>query len=112
SGLVLDEWEHVRSSRARVFQPNPASTPKAVEVELGGIDVTEAGHPLVGDRIRSFNCTLEPPGEDEIQPWWAEGKCYAVHRARSDENGDFFVPLPEVILPADNADDDDLYAEL
>ncbi|HLT35430.1 MAG TPA: hypothetical protein VK034_04070, partial [Enhygromyxa sp.] len=112
SGIVLDEWEHVRSSRARVFQTNPASTPKAVEVELGGIDVTEAGHPLVGDRIRSFNCTLEPPGEDEIQPWWAEGKCYAVHRALSDENGDFFVPLPEVILPADNADDDDLYAEL
>jgi Zn-dependent metalloprotease len=112
SGIVLDEWEHVRSSRARVFQTNPASTPRPIEVELSGIHVTEAGHPLVGERIRSFNCTLEPPDEDEIQPWWAEGKCYAVHRALSDENGDFFVPLPEVILPEDNADDDDLYAEL
>lgn len=112
SGAVLDEWEHVRSSKAKVFLTNPASTPIPVEVELAGIHATGPGQPLEGDRIRSFNCTLEAPGEDEIQPWWAEGKCYAVHRATSDENGDFFLPLPDVILPKDNADDDDLYAEL
>ncbi|MDC0715391.1 hypothetical protein [Nannocystis bainbridge] len=112
SGIVLDEWEHVRSSRARVFQTNPASTPVPVEVELAGIHATGPGQPLEGDRIRSFNCTLEAPTEDEIQPWWAEGKCYAVHRAVSDDNGDYFLPLPDVIFPEDNADDDDLYAEL
>ncbi|MDC0674014.1 MYXO-CTERM sorting domain-containing protein [Nannocystis radixulma] len=112
SGMVLDEWEHVRSSRARVFKTNPASTPVPVEVELAGIHATGPGQPLEGDRIRSFNCTLEAPPDDQIQPWWAEGKCYAVHRAESDENGDFFLPLPDVIFPEDNADDDDLYAEL
>lgn len=112
SGIVLDEWEHVRSSRARVFPINPAATPEPVEVELAGIHVEEAGHPLVGDRIRSFNCAIEPPPEEEIQPWWSEGKCYAVHRVVSDENGDFFVPLPNIVLPEENAEDDDLYAEL
>lgn len=112
SGIVLDEWEHVRSSRARVFKTNPASTPEPIEVELKGIHVTEAGHPLVGERIRSFNCTLEEPPEEEIQPWWSKGKCYAVHRVLSDDNGDFFVPLPDIVRPEDNADDEDLYAEL
>jgi Zn-dependent metalloprotease len=112
SGIVLDEREHVWSSRARVFATNPAATPVPVEVELAGIDVDEAGHTLDGARIRSFNCQIDAPAEDEIQPWWSEGKCYAVHRVVSDENGDFYVPLPNVILPQDNAEDDDLYAEL
>lgn len=110
SGIVLDEWEHVRSSKARVFQTNPASTPEPIVVELSGIHATTAGEPLVGDRIRSFNCSLEAP--PEIQPWWSEGKCYAVHTALSDAEGNYFVKLPDVILPEDNADDDDLYAEL
>lgn len=112
SGIVLDEWEHVRSSKARVFRTNPASTPKPVEVTLSGVHAEGPGVPLIGDRVQSFNCTLEPPPEEEIQPWWAEGKCYAVYRARSDADGNYFVPLPDVILPDDNADGDDLYAEL
>ncbi len=112
SGIVLDEWEHVRTSQARVFETNPASTPKPIVVELAGIHAMEAGVPLVGDRIRSFNCALEAPPEDQIQPWWSEGKCYAVHTALSDQDGNYFVPLPDVILPEDNADGDDLYAEL
>lgn len=112
SGIVLEEWEHVRSTRARVFEVNPASTPKPIEVTLSGIHATGPGVPLEGDRIRSFNCQLDAPPEDQIQPWWAEGRCYAVHRAMSDEDGNYFLPLPDVILPEANADDDDLYAEL
>jgi hypothetical protein len=30
----------------------------------------------------------------------------------SDENGDFYVPLPDILKPEDNADGDDLYAEV
>ena len=112
SGIVLDEWEHVRTSKARVFETNPASTPDPIVVELAGIHATGPGEPLVGDRIRSFNCAITAPPEDQIQPWWSEGKCWAIHTALSDENGDFFVPLPDVIYPQDNADGDDLYAEL
>lgn len=112
SGIVLEEWEHVRSSKARVFLTNPASTPDPIEVELAGIHAEGPGEPLVGDRIRSFNCTAEAPPDDQIQPWWSEGKCYAVFRAVSDADGNYFVPLPDIIDPQQNADGDDLYAEL
>jgi len=110
SGIVLDEWEHVQSSKARVFLTNPAKTPVPIEVTLSGVHAEGPGVPLVGDRVQSFNCSLEEP--DEVVDWWSEGKCYPLHRALSDENGDFNVPLPDIILPADNADGDDLYAEL
>lgn len=110
SGIVLDEVEHVKSSRARVFLTNPARTPEPIEVTLSGVHAEGPGVPLAGDRVQSYNCTLEEP--DEVLPWWSEGKCYGVHRALSDENGDFKVPLPDIIFPADNADGDDLYAEL
>lgn len=112
SGIVLEERENVRSSRARVFRTNPASTPDPIEVTLSGVHATGAGEPLVGERIQSFNCTATAPPEDQIQPWWAEGKCYAVHRALSDADGNFFPPLPDIIDPAQNSDADDLYAEL
>ena len=110
SGIVLDEWEQVQSSKARVFLTNPAKTPDPIEVTLSGVHAEGPGVPLVGDRVQSYNCSLEEP--DEVLPWWDEGKCYGVHRALSDENGDFNVPLPDIIYPADNADGDDLYAEL
>jgi len=110
SGVVLDEWEHVQSSKARVFLTNPAKTPVPIEVTLSGVHAEGPGVPLVGDRVQSYNCTLEEP--DEVLEWWSEGKCYGVHRALSDENGDFNVPLPDIIFPAENADGDDLYAEL
>ncbi len=113
SGIVLDEWEHVRSSNARVFLTNPAKTPIPIEVTLSGVHAEGPGVPLVGDRVQSFNCSLEAPEDpEEIPKWWAEGKCYPLHRALSDDNGDFKPPLPDIILEAENADGDDLYAEL
>ena len=110
SGIVLDEWEHVRSSKARVFLTNPAKTPEPIEVTLSGVHAKGPGVPLIGDRVQSYNCSLAEP--DEVVPWWDEGKCYPVHRALSNASGDFDVPLPNIILPHDNADGDDLYAEL
>lgn len=110
SGIVLDEWEHVRSSQARVFLTNPAKTPVPIEVTLSGVHANGPGVPLIGERVQSYNCALEEP--DEVPGWWDEGKCYPVHRALSNEDGDFVVPLPNIILPEDNADGDDLYAEL
>jgi hypothetical protein len=111
SGIVLDEWEHVRSSRARVFLTNPARTPVPIEVALSGVHADGPGAPLIGDRVQSYNCALEEP-EDELPEWWEEGKCYPVHRALSNDDGDFFLPLPNIVLPEDNADGDDPYAEL
>ena len=110
SGIVLDEWEHVRSSKARVFLTNPAKTPEPIEVTLSGVHAEGPGVPLTGERVQSYNCSLEEP--EEVPEWWSEGKCYPVQRAMSDANGDFKFPLPDIILPADNADGDDLYAEL
>lgn len=110
TGRLLGEREQVHSSRARVFLENPSATPSAVEVELTGIDVTDAGRPLDGARLRSLNCsTTEPP---VVEPWWDEGECYPVSLALSDENGDFLVPLPEVIRLDDNVQPEDLYAEV
>jgi len=110
SGTVLDERENVFASRARVFAENPSVTPEPIEIELTDIDATGPGVPLVGARVRSFNCVTTPPLE--VQPWHDEGDCWAVNRTFSDAAGDFFVPLPDPIDPATGVDGDDLYAEL
>ena len=112
SGIVLDEWEHVRASKARVFLTNPAKTPDPIVVDLSGVHATEAGQPLVGDRVQSYDCSLEPQDPETLPAWWKEGKCYPVHRALSNADGDFFVKMPDIIFPADNADNEDAYAEL
>jgi len=112
SGIVLDEWEHVRASKARVFLTNPAITPEPIVVDLSGVHATGAGEALVGDRVQSYNCTLVEQDPATLPKWWKEGKCYPVHTALSNADGDFFPPLPDIVLPEDNADDEDLYAEL
>lgn len=112
SGIVLDEWEHVRASKARVFRTNPAITPDPIVVGLSGVHAQGAGEPLVGDRVQSYNCTLVEQDPATLPKWWKEGKCYPVHKALSNADGDFFPPLPDIILPEDNADDEDQYAEL
>lgn len=111
SGIVLDEWEHVRSSRARVFLNNPAVTPDPVVVTFSGVHAEGPGEPLVGDRVVSYGCALEDPGGEPVE-WWEEGKCWPVQTARSDENGDFFVPLPDILHPEENRDGNDAYAEV
>lgn len=111
TGRLVDRVENVRSfSRARVFAQNPAVTPQPIEVELTGLDVEGAGAVLEGTRIRSFNCVDAPP--EEVAPWHEEGDCFVAHRVFSDEAGDFYVSLPEVVREADNVRADDPYSEL
>jgi MYXO-CTERM domain-containing protein len=110
TGRVLEELEHVRASKAKVFAENPASTPEPIEVTLSGVVADGPGVPLIGERVQAYNCQLDEP--EEIVPWWKEGECYAVRRALSDAQGDFVVPLPDVKYPEQNQDGDDLYAEL
>jgi hypothetical protein len=47
-----------------------------------------------------------------VPPWHDDGDCYGVPRTFSDADGNFFVPLPDVLVPAMSRDPDDLYAEL
>ncbi|HWB77727.1 MAG TPA: hypothetical protein VG755_22325 [Nannocystaceae bacterium] len=110
SGELVDERENVFASRARVFAENPSATPTPIEVVLDEIDVDGPGMPLVGTRLRSLNCVTTRPAV--VESWHEDGECWSAPRTFSDLNGDFFVPLPDVIVPADNVDGDDLYAEL
>ncbi|MCA9688143.1 MAG: hypothetical protein KC636_00935, partial [Myxococcales bacterium] len=113
TGRVLHEREHVFASKAKVFPANPASTPEAIEVTLSGIDATEAGLPLVGERIVSYGCTLDIPYDEETQPGWLdEDECVPIQRAFSDDAGDFFVEVPDVRYWYVHTDGDDLYGEL
>ncbi len=110
SGRVLREVEQVRSSRAHIFAENPAITPEAIEVELLDIDVDEAGHPLVGPRVQAFNCVGQET--TEVSPWWEEDQCWPTQTVFSDAQGDFFVPLPDIVKAEDNIAGGDPYSEL
>ncbi|MCA9655596.1 MAG: MYXO-CTERM sorting domain-containing protein [Myxococcales bacterium] len=110
TGRLLREEEQVRSSRARIFPQNPSNTPEAVEVELYDIHVEDAGHPLVGSRIQAFNCVGEET--EEVSPWWSEEECWPLQTVFSNEDGDYFVHVPNVVLVEDNVALSDPYAEL
>ena len=110
TGRLLEVREQVQSARARVFAENPSTTPEPRDVEIPRIGVVIPGSPLESDTIRAYNCVSEPPLET---PWEVqEGDCYPVHRAFADDEGNFYVPTPEVIVEADNVQPDDRYAEL
>lgn len=110
TGRLLQERQHVFSSRARVFAENPSKTPVPIEIELSDLSVTGPGFALEGAKLRSLNCVDEPEGEPIA--WWDEGECYAQATLLSDENGDFFVPLPNVVEFSANVQPTDGYAEL
>ncbi len=110
TGRLLQETQHVYASRARVFAENPSKTPEPIEIELGGLSVDGPGFPLAGASLQSLNCVAEPHGEPAA--WWEEGECYAEATLLSDENGDFFAPLPDIVQFADNVQASDAYAEL
>lgn len=110
TGRLLHEVDAASSSRARVFPSNPATTPDAIEVELGTLHVEQAGLPLASEDFEVFGCG---PGPNEAAPPWADGyNCVPRPLALSDEAGDFFVPLPDVGRIADNRAFDDRYAEV
>ncbi|MCA9655931.1 MAG: hypothetical protein H6712_21465 [Myxococcales bacterium] len=110
TGTLLHESDAAFGSRARVFPKNPATTPDAVEVELRTLDLAEAGLPLDSEGLAVFGCG---PGPYDAAPAWGAGyNCVPQPFARSDEAGDFFVPLPDVGLIADNRAFHDPYAEV
>lgn len=110
TGRLLDEAEQVRSARARVFGENPSTTPKVRDVELPRMGVAPPGNALVSPSITAFNCAAEAP--PDVLPWVQDGECHPVHTARADEDGNFYVPTPNVIVEDDNVQPDDAYAEL
>lgn len=113
TGVVVDDEEQVRASKAEVFPFNPAHTPVTIVTELSGVHAEGPGEYLIGDRVQAFNCTLEAPeNEEDISPWWDEGECYPTQVSVSDDNGDFLVPIPDLKYPDQNILGDDLYAEL
>jgi len=113
TGVVVDDDEQVRASKAEVFPFNPAHTPVTIVTELSGVHAVGPGEPLIGERVQAFNCTLEAPeNEEDISPWWDEGECYPKQVAVSDDNGDYLVPIPDLKYPDQNILGDDLYAEL
>jgi MYXO-CTERM domain-containing protein len=106
------------ANQAEVFRFNPAHTPDPITVTLGTIDPEQAWSEeldptqtyLNGARLRTFDCVDVEDGP--FAPWKGEGECFPTQVVAADENGDFFVPLPDVAKPADNIDPTDPYAEL
>ena len=109
TGQTLDQMSRVWHARARVFPENPASTPRPRTVELATLDA-EPGHPLRSETIEVYGCADTPA--QTVPPWWQPGACYPVARAEADDNGDFFVDLPDIGVPAQAAARDDAYAEV
>lgn len=110
TGRFLGEVDQVRQSQARMFVENPSATPELTEITLVDIDVDQAGEPLVGTRVQAFNCVEEEP--EEVSPWWEEDECYPLQTVFSDEDGNFFVPAPDVVVVADNVQPQDPFSEL
>jgi MYXO-CTERM domain-containing protein len=106
------------ANETEVYRFNPAHTPDPILVTLANIDPEQAWSEdadpthvnLNGTRLRTFACIDVEDGP--YAPWWKEGECYPTQQVVADENGDFFVPLPDIGLLADNIDPVDLYAEL
>jgi MYXO-CTERM domain-containing protein len=113
TGALLARRSLVFDSGALVYPENPASTPIPIPIEFETVDVMLADVPLSSPTIDVRGCidASEDPNEP-VPGWWTEGMCFPHARARSDDNGDYFVPLPDVGLIADNEAFDDPYAEV
>jgi len=120
TGRVLEREDLIDfANEAEVFEVSPRHTPEPTQVTLTNIDPeaepwTEdlifSEQYLSGTRVRVFNCIDEQDGA--YAPWHSEGECFPTQRVHADPDGNFFVPLPDVKLVADNIDPVDLYAEL
>jgi MYXO-CTERM domain-containing protein len=121
TGRVLEVDDLIDyANQTEVFAFNPRRTPEPTQVTLTNIDPApepwaegqefELQH-LSGSRVRVFNCIDEEDGV--FAPWRADDdECYPTQRVSADDNGNYFVPLPDVKLDAHNIDPVDLYAEL
>lgn len=120
TGQVLDAVELIDfDNQAEVYEVNPQHTPSPSLVTLTNLDpepepweegqTVEPGS-LTGTRVRVFNCIDEEDGP--FATWRKDTECFPTQRVRADEQNDYFVPLPNVTLIADNTNPTDLYAEL
>jgi hypothetical protein len=113
TGALLARRSLVFDSGALVYPQNPSTTPIPVSVEFETVDATIADVPLSSPTIDVRGCIDAPESSDEPAPgWWTEGMCFPHARARSDANGDYFVPLPDIGLITGNEAFDDHYAEV
>ena len=120
TGRVLEVEEQLFAiNETEVFRINPQVTPEPTLVTLENLDpeaepwaegVVFDGQYLNGVRVRAFDCIDDDGGP--FAPWYKEGECWPTQQVRADENGDFFVPLPDITLLADNIDPVDQYSEL
>ncbi len=118
TGRLLESEELVfTANEAEVFRFNPQQTPDPITVTLSNLDPAQTwseaqgeGTWLNGSRVRVFNCIDAEQGP--FAPWRGETECWPTQEVSADQNGDFFVPLPNVGLAADNIAPGDLYAEL
>ena len=110
TGRVVDDVEHVRSARTRVFAENPSKTPIPIEVPLNTLPDVAPGDPLTSETIRALNCLDAEP--EEVPEYLEDGDCFPTQTVLADENGDFFVPLPDIIDESDSTRPQDRYSEL
>jgi MYXO-CTERM domain-containing protein len=110
TGAQLARRSLVFDSGALLYPENPSSTPVPIAIEFSTIDVATADVPLASPTIDVRGCIDAPDGPAPM--WWVEGQCFPHARARSDDAGDYFVPLPDIGLIADNEAFDDEYAEV
>jgi uncharacterized protein (TIGR03382 family) len=113
TGKLLARRSLVFDSGAVVYPENPATTPTPISIEFETVDVEVADVPLSSPTIDVLGCLDAPEDPNPSPPgWWNEGMCFPHARARSNADGDYFVPLPDVGLIADNEAFDDPYAEV
>lgn len=98
--LALAMTTALLAPQTRAFEQNPVTHPQAEVFEFNAFD-DEADH-LLGPYFESLNCIELSPGE----------MCERVATVSPDEDGNFFVQLPDIDDPQDAMALEDAYAEV
>ena len=87
-------------AEVRAFEVNPVTHPEAALFELNQID--ESADHLIGPYFEALNCVAASPTT----------MCEPAATVMPNADGNFFVSLPDVTVPEDNAQLEDGYAEV
>lgn len=98
--LVLATTTALLAPQTRAFEQNPVTHPQAEVFEFNAFD-DDADH-LQGPYFEALNCVELSPGE----------MCERVATVSPDEDGNFFVELPDIDDPQDAMALEDAYAEV
>ena len=96
--LALATTTALLAPQTRAFEQNPVTHPQAEVFEFDAFD-EDADH-LRGPYFESLNCVELSPGE----------MCERVATVSPDEDGNFFVELPDIDDPQDAMALEDAYA--